>query len=79
MLNEILDASPRISTVNAEADTEEPPDSFMDRKASLSPPATWKENVLGKSEEGIGTKDSQADTAGAFALNIPYLSQLKYL
>lgn len=57
-MNEILEASPRISTADAGVDAEVSRGSFMERKASLSPPATWNEKVLGRSGEGIGMKDS---------------------
>ena len=74
--NEIAVASPRISGTE---DEDEESFSFTERKASMSPPQIWKENISGESGAAIAMNDSNADIAEAVALRKPYLSQLRYL
>lgn len=73
MLNEVVLASPRISTSDVTLGVV-----LTDRNRS-SPDVVWIEKAPGVSGVGIIAKDSRGDTAVAFALRMPYLSALRYL
>jgi hypothetical protein len=69
VLKVMVSTSPRTSGPPVE-------DSSMLRNLSR---AVWREKAEGLSGTGMTMKDSSGDMAVAFALRIPYLSQLRYL